>query len=58
MVSNRRYKETKGLEFGGHHGPSWPNYLSLSLSDISHRKAGLWAIDTVNPNAWGLEPTI
>ena len=30
----------------------FPNDLSLSVFDIEHRKAGWWAIDTVNPNAW------
>ena len=31
---------------------TWPNDQSLSAADDSHRKAGWWAIDTVNPNAW------
>ena len=51
-MCNRRHRETKGREAGGHNGPTWPNDKSISLSDVSHRKAGLFAIDTVNPNAW------
>ena len=23
------------------------------MTDDTHRKAGFWAVDTVNPNAWG-----
>ena len=26
---------------------------SVNLTDASHRDKGWWAIDTVNPNAWG-----
>ena len=52
-VCNRRYKETKGREANGHNGPTWPNDKSISPRDVSHREAGLFAIDTVNPNAWG-----
>ena len=52
-VCNRRCREAKGPEVDGFNGPAWPNDKSISLSDWSHRKAGLFAIDTVNPNAWG-----
>ena len=52
-ICNRRCSETKGLKLDGFNGPAWPNDKSISLSDWSHRKAGLFAIDTVNPNAWG-----
>ena len=51
-VCNRRHNEIRGREVDGHNGPTWPNDKSISLSDVSHRKAGLFAIDTVNPNAW------
>ena len=37
------------------HGPNawtWPNDQSLSMADDTHRRAGWWAIDTVNPNSW------
>ena len=37
---------------GSKHCWSWPNDASLSLLDEAHRKAGWWAIDTVNANAW------
>ena len=30
----------------------WPDDGSLSASDRSHITAGLWAIDTINANAW------
>ena len=26
---------------------------TVNLNDCSHRGAGLWAVDTANPNAWG-----
>ena len=50
-ICNRRNRETKGREVNGHNGPAWPNDKSISLRDVSHRDAGLFAIDTVNPNA-------
>jgi hypothetical protein len=31
---------------------NWPDDQSLSMFDSSHRQAGFWAIDTVNPNCW------
>ena len=31
---------------------TWADDQSLSLTDDSHRKVGLWAIDTVNANSW------
>ena len=31
---------------------NWPNDASLSLEDVSRRKFGWRAVDTVNPNAW------
>ena len=31
---------------------AWPDDKSLSLLDDWHRKHGLWAIDTANPNSW------
>ena len=51
-ICNRRYRETKGREANGHNGPAWPNDKTISLSDVSHRGAGFFAVDTVNPNAW------
>ena len=51
-IISRRCRETKGREASGHNGPLWPNDKSVSLSDASHRSVGLFAIDTVNPNAW------
>ena len=51
-IVNRRCREMKGTEASGHSGPLWPNDKSISLSDASHRSVGLFAIDTVNPNAW------
>ena len=53
-VCNRRYKETRGRKANGHNGPTWPNDKSISLRDVSHREAGLFAVDTVNPNAWSV----
>ena len=32
--------------------PSWPDDGSLSAMNKDHVLAGLWALDTVNPNAW------
>ena len=31
---------------------TWPNDGSLAAADPNHRTSGLWAIDSVNPNAW------
>ena len=31
---------------------NWPDDQSLSMFDSSHRQAGVWAIDTINPNCW------
>lgn len=31
---------------------TWPDDSTLSVFDIEYRKAGWWAVDTVNPNAW------
>ena len=52
-VSNRRHAENKKAGTASAAGPAWPNDLSLAMNDVSHREAGLFAIDTVNPNAWG-----
>jgi len=32
--------------------PIWPDDGSLSAKNNDHIAAGLWAIDTINPNAW------
>ena len=32
--------------------PVWPDDGSLSAKNKDHIAAGLWAIDTINPNAW------
>ncbi len=42
--------EAESSEAGG--GAHWPHDGSLSAADRSHVVAGLWAIDTLNPNAW------
>jgi exonuclease III len=31
---------------------AWPATKWAPIDDMEHRKQGLWAIDTVNPNAW------
>ena len=36
----------------GHITWHWPDDQSISMFDYSHRLAGFWAIDTVNPNCW------
>ena len=52
VICNRRWKETKGRQIDGPNGPKWLSDQSISLSDTTHRDAGFFAIDTVNPNAW------
>ena len=49
---NRRSAERSEHSLSPHHAYTWPNDRSLSLADDTHRKAGFWAVDTVNPNAW------
>ncbi len=34
------------------HGFVWPDDGTLSMLDDQHGAAGLWAIETANPNAW------
>ena len=53
MISNRRHAETKKAGTANMDGPAWPNDGSLATNDTSHRSAGLFAVDTVNPNARG-----
>ena len=49
---NRRANEQGPTGFANSNCWFWPSDASLPLTDTSHRKAGLWAFDTVNPNAW------
>ena len=30
----------------------WALDAGVDSADVAHRKAGLWAIDSLNPNAW------
>ena len=52
MARSRRSAERSELSLSPHHAFAWPNDRSLSMADVTHRKAGFWAIDTANPNAW------
>lgn len=49
---NRKANEQGNTSFANSNCWYWPDDASLPLADTSHREAGLWAFDTVNPNAW------
>ena len=50
---SRKSKAAKPVNcFEGPNTWNWPNDQSLSMLDEAHRKAGWWAVETVNPNAW------
>ena len=50
---NRRANERGSRCLLDAHSFAWPDDGSLSLLDTTHREAGFFACDTVNPNAGG-----
>ena len=52
--SNKRRTRKKGtLKASRDDITSFLASETVHLKDVSHRGLGLWAIDTINPNAWG-----
>ena len=51
-LTNRRAKEVATDQPSHPDNWKWRNDKSLSKLDVSHRKAGWWAVDTNNPNSW------
>ena len=51
-LTNRRAKEVATVQPSHPDNWKWRNDKSLSKLDVSHRKAGWWAVDTNNPNSW------
>ena len=40
------------MDTDGPEHPIWPDDGSLSAKNKDHIAAGLWALGTINPNAW------
>ena len=50
QISNRRASERRKATWDWRDDWKWHNDRSLATADATHRQAGLFAIDTVNPN--------
>ena len=50
-MSQAEPNEMQTCEDGPEH-PVWPDDGSLSAKNNEHIAAGLWAVDTINPNVW------